>query len=45
MDDEVESVLMDTCEEAKINLTTVWNNDPWSADAFSALTNTLKSRK
>jgi len=45
LDDEVESVLMDACEESKINLTTVWSNDPWIADAFSALANTLKTRK
>jgi 7-cyano-7-deazaguanine tRNA-ribosyltransferase len=44
LDDEVESTLMCTCEESKINLTTVWSNDPWSVDAFAALTNILKTR-
>jgi hypothetical protein len=43
--DEVEGALMDTCEGARINLTTVWNNDPWNKDAYSALSNTLKTRK
>jgi 7-cyano-7-deazaguanine tRNA-ribosyltransferase len=45
LDDEVESALMKTCNEAKINLTTVWSNDPWTTDAFAALSNTLKTRK
>ena len=45
LDDEVEGALMDACEEARINLTTIWNNDPWNKDAFSALSNTLKTRK
>jgi 7-cyano-7-deazaguanine tRNA-ribosyltransferase len=45
LDDEVESMLMDACEGARINLTTVWSNDPWSTDAYSALANTLKTRK
>jgi 7-cyano-7-deazaguanine tRNA-ribosyltransferase len=44
LDDDVESALMDACEKAKINLTTIWNNDPWGANAFSALCNTLKTR-
>ena len=45
LDDEVEGVLMDACDGAKINLTTIWNNDPWNKDAYSALSNTLKTRK
>ena len=45
LDDEIESVLMSACDETRINLTTVWSNDPWTSDAFSALSNTLKTRK
>ena len=44
LDDAVESALMTTCEEAKINLTTIWNNEPWGEDAFAALSNTMKIR-
>ena len=44
LDDEVEGALMDACDEAKMNLTTIWSNDPWTGDAFAALTNTLKTR-
>ena len=43
LDDVVESYLMDTCEETRMNLITIWNNDPWCEDAFTTLTNTLKT--
>ncbi len=45
LDDEVESTLMDACNQARINLTTIWSNDPWTSDAYQALSNTLKTRK
>jgi 7-cyano-7-deazaguanine tRNA-ribosyltransferase len=45
LDDEVEYILMSACDEAKINLTAVWSNGPWTTDAFQALANTLKTRK
>jgi 7-cyano-7-deazaguanine tRNA-ribosyltransferase len=45
LDDEVESLLMTACDEAHINLTTIWSIDPWTTDAYAALTNTLKTRK
>jgi len=45
LDDEVESLLMTSCNEAHINLTTIWSNDPWTSDAYAALSNTLKTRK
>jgi 7-cyano-7-deazaguanine tRNA-ribosyltransferase len=45
LDDEVESALVCACEESKINLITIWSNDPWSIDAFAAIANTLKARK
>ena len=44
LDDEVESALMCACEESRINLVTIWSNDPWSVDAFAALTNILTRR-
>jgi 7-cyano-7-deazaguanine tRNA-ribosyltransferase len=43
LDDLVESKLMDICEEVKMNLYTIWNNDPWCGDAYAALANTLKT--
>jgi predicted RNA-binding protein len=43
LDDVVESYLMDTCEETRMNLITIWNNDPWCEDAFTTLANTLKT--
>lgn len=45
LDDEVETTLMDTCNQIRTNLTTIWSNDPWTSDAFAALSNTLKTRK
>ena len=44
LDDEVEGTLMEACDEGKMNLITIWSNDPWERNAFAALTNTLKTR-
>jgi 7-cyano-7-deazaguanine tRNA-ribosyltransferase len=45
LDDEVESALIDACDESKINLTTIWSNDPWNIEAFANLVNILKTRR
>ncbi len=44
LDDEVEGALMGICEDEKMNLVTIWSNDPWTDDAFNALTNSLKMK-